>query len=162
MQTIQKNQGSKKLQKDDLREQNKICEERLKGHRLMAIKHMKRCSTLLIIRLLTCSVVSDSLYRIFVTFRMMQYSYQNTEGMQQLLAVLMFPFTINTEQPYVPPCSPEHWEHGSEQNRPKSLSPCSRHGGDRRSTRYRVKSIVSWIMTEVLKKKRKMGRKRRG
>ena len=82
--------------------------------------------------------------------------------MQQLLAVLMFPFTINTEQPYVPPCSPEHWEHGSEQNRPKSLSPCSRHGGDRRSTRYRVKSIVSWIMTEVLKKKRKMGRKRRG
>ena len=27
----------------------------------MAIKHMKRCSTLLIIRLLTCSVVSDSL-----------------------------------------------------------------------------------------------------
>ena len=61
MQTTQKNKASKKFQNDDLREQNKICDERLKGQRLMAIKHMKRCATLLIICMLTCSAASDSL-----------------------------------------------------------------------------------------------------
>ena len=76
--------------------------------------------------------------------------------MQQLLAVLMFPYTINTEQPYVPHAVLSTGDMAVNKTDP---SPCPHAAdmGERDNQQdTEVKSIVSWIMTEVLKKKRKM------